>query len=296
MSHASARPGVAGLVVVSAGFAETGPEGAARQAELLRICRTGGMRLVGPNCLGIVNTACRAQRQFPAPIAPLPGAVALMSQSGAVAAGLVARARPRSVGSPPSSRSATRPTSAATTCSSTGRTTRGTDVDRSVPGVVRQPAQVRPHRPPGVAPQADRRGQERPHGRRRCGPCARTPPPRPPRTSPSTRCSRQAGVIRVDTHRGAAGHRAGCWPPSRCPPGRRVAIVGNSGGPQASWPPTPASGRPGRARAVARHPAAMRCSAAAPAAALAQPGRPDRRRRSAEEIGVRRPSPRWKTR
>src|SRR5690349_6235284 len=48
--------GVAGLVVITAGFAEGGTEGAAHQAELLEACRASGMRLVGPNCLGVVNT------------------------------------------------------------------------------------------------------------------------------------------------------------------------------------------------------------------------------------------------
>ena len=49
--------GVRALVVLSAGFGEDGPEGEARQAELLRICRETGMRLVGPNCLGVLNTS-----------------------------------------------------------------------------------------------------------------------------------------------------------------------------------------------------------------------------------------------
>ena len=51
-----AAKGVKALVVISAGFAETGAEGAARQHELVRICRESGMRLVGPNCLGVLNT------------------------------------------------------------------------------------------------------------------------------------------------------------------------------------------------------------------------------------------------
>ncbi|WP_440106372.1 bifunctional acetate--CoA ligase family protein/GNAT family N-acetyltransferase [Streptosporangium sp. H16] len=89
--------GVAGLVVVSAGFAETGPRGAARQAELLRVCRSGGMRLIGPNCLGIVNTGAALNASF-LPHPPPPGAMALMSQSGAVAAGLVARATELQIG------------------------------------------------------------------------------------------------------------------------------------------------------------------------------------------------------
>jgi acyl-CoA synthetase (NDP forming) len=44
-----ASKGVRALVVISAGFAETGPQGAARQAELLAVCRSSGMRLIGPN-------------------------------------------------------------------------------------------------------------------------------------------------------------------------------------------------------------------------------------------------------
>ncbi|MEO6204390.1 MAG: GNAT family N-acetyltransferase, partial [Mycobacteriales bacterium] len=52
----AAACGARGLVVISAGFAESGPAGRVRQAELLQVCRTAGMRLIGPNCLGIVNT------------------------------------------------------------------------------------------------------------------------------------------------------------------------------------------------------------------------------------------------
>ena len=48
--------GVRGLVVISAGFGETGGEGPARQQELVAICRAYGMRIIGPNCMGIVNT------------------------------------------------------------------------------------------------------------------------------------------------------------------------------------------------------------------------------------------------
>ncbi|MDX6728136.1 MAG: hypothetical protein QOK49_2941, partial [Baekduia sp.] len=55
-AHDCVAKGVRALVVISAGFAEAGPAGAARQRELLEICRAGGMRLVGPNCLGVLNT------------------------------------------------------------------------------------------------------------------------------------------------------------------------------------------------------------------------------------------------
>jgi acetyl coenzyme A synthetase (ADP forming)-like protein len=80
-----AAVGVRALVVVSAGFAETGPEGAARQRELLRVCRQAGMRLIGPNCLGIANTnpTVRLDATF-GPAVPLPGRVGFLSQSGAL--------------------------------------------------------------------------------------------------------------------------------------------------------------------------------------------------------------------
>src|SRR3954469_19657367 len=51
-----AEAGVAALVVITAGFAEAGADGAGRLAELLEACRAGGMRLVGPNSMGVVNT------------------------------------------------------------------------------------------------------------------------------------------------------------------------------------------------------------------------------------------------
>ncbi|MEU8359776.1 GNAT family N-acetyltransferase [Nonomuraea sp. NPDC048882] len=83
-----ADAGVAGLVVLTSGFAETGRRDA--EAELLKICRTAGMRLIGPNCLGVVNTGARLNASF-LPHRPVQGRVALMSQSGAVAAALLDR-------------------------------------------------------------------------------------------------------------------------------------------------------------------------------------------------------------
>src|SRR5690606_12768890 len=51
------RKGVRGLVIISAGFAETGPEGRRLQDEIVARARSYGMRIVGPNCLGLINTA-----------------------------------------------------------------------------------------------------------------------------------------------------------------------------------------------------------------------------------------------
>jgi acyl-CoA synthetase (NDP forming)/GNAT superfamily N-acetyltransferase len=83
-ARACAERGVRALVVLSAGFTETGAEGKARQAELLGVCRDAGMRLVGPNCLGVLNTeeAVRLDATF-APGRPPAGRVAFASQSGA---------------------------------------------------------------------------------------------------------------------------------------------------------------------------------------------------------------------
>ena len=68
------------LVVISAGFAETGTDGTKRQHELLTICRDAGMRLMGPNCMGIMDTAptVRMNATF-APIFPPAGRVGFMS-------------------------------------------------------------------------------------------------------------------------------------------------------------------------------------------------------------------------
>ncbi len=77
--------GVRALVVISAGFGETGGDGPERQEELLGICRAYGMRLIGPNCMGIVNTdpEIRLNGTF-ATVYPPQGRVGFLSQSGAL--------------------------------------------------------------------------------------------------------------------------------------------------------------------------------------------------------------------
>jgi acetate---CoA ligase (ADP-forming) len=84
-ARSAAAKHVRGLVVISAGFAETGGDGPTRQRELLEICRDAGMRLVGPNCMGIVNTdpGIRLNGTF-ASTRPPEGRVAFLSQSGAL--------------------------------------------------------------------------------------------------------------------------------------------------------------------------------------------------------------------
>jgi acetyl coenzyme A synthetase (ADP forming)-like protein len=85
VAAACARKNVKALVVISAGFSETGKEGKSRQAELMSVCRGAGMRLIGPNCMGIVNTnpAVLLNGTF-APGVPPRGRVGFSSQSGAL--------------------------------------------------------------------------------------------------------------------------------------------------------------------------------------------------------------------
>ncbi|MEW9530004.1 GNAT family N-acetyltransferase [Microbispora sp. NPDC049125] len=94
-----ARKGVKGLVVVSSGFGETGPEGVARQEDLVSIARAYGMRVVGPNCLGIANTdpAVRLNATLAATL-PGRGRVGFFSQSGALGTALLQRVAQRGMG------------------------------------------------------------------------------------------------------------------------------------------------------------------------------------------------------
>src|SRR6266508_1903850 len=90
VARACAAKGVGALVVLSAGFAESGPEGVERQRDLLAVCRQAGMRLVGPNCLGVINTnpAVGLDATF-GPTLPARGRVGFGSQSGALGLAIV---------------------------------------------------------------------------------------------------------------------------------------------------------------------------------------------------------------
>lgn len=89
--------GVKGLVVLSGGFAEVGPDGARLQQQLLEACRQGGMRLVGPNCLGVLNTRIGLNATF-APQTPPAGRIAFASQSGAFGIAAIAECARRGLG------------------------------------------------------------------------------------------------------------------------------------------------------------------------------------------------------
>jgi acetyl coenzyme A synthetase (ADP forming)-like protein len=80
-----AAAGAKGVVVISAGYAEVSPEGREAQRRLRELVRGSGMRMIGPNCMGIMNTdpAVSLNGTF-APVFPLPGNIGMLSQSGAL--------------------------------------------------------------------------------------------------------------------------------------------------------------------------------------------------------------------
>ncbi len=80
-----ARAHVHGVVVITSGFAEVSPTGRAEEERLFETVRASGMRMVGPNCMGVLNTdpAVRLDGTF-APTAPPPGNIGMYSQSGAL--------------------------------------------------------------------------------------------------------------------------------------------------------------------------------------------------------------------
>lgn len=89
--------GVKNAIVISAGFAELGAEGKALQDELVARARAHDMRLIGPNCLGVIRPASGLNASF-AESAPSPGRIGLLSQSGALITGVISYAHRESFG------------------------------------------------------------------------------------------------------------------------------------------------------------------------------------------------------
>ena len=94
--------GVPAAVVWAGGFAETDAEGRARQRELEDVCRGTGLKLCGPNCIGVINTALGLTASFSSLMTEvdrlIPGAVSMVSQSGGIAVTTHARAQELGLG------------------------------------------------------------------------------------------------------------------------------------------------------------------------------------------------------
>ncbi|MBT8215886.1 MAG: GNAT family N-acetyltransferase [Acidimicrobiia bacterium] len=94
-----AEKGVRGLVVITAGFSEAGEEGESLEDELLEIVRNADMRMVGPNCMGVLNTDASVQLNGTfAPLYPPAGNVAMSSQSGALGIAILDYAKDLNIG------------------------------------------------------------------------------------------------------------------------------------------------------------------------------------------------------
>ena len=94
-----AAKGVHGLVVISSGFAETGEEGRQRQRRLVGLARSYGLRLIGPNCLGIINTAPGVCLNASlSPVKPPRGRAGFFCQSGALGSAILEKVNNRGLG------------------------------------------------------------------------------------------------------------------------------------------------------------------------------------------------------
>jgi acetate---CoA ligase (ADP-forming) len=91
--HEAARLGTKAAVIISAGFNEAGPEGAERERALMEVVRSHGIRVIGPNCMGVLNANAdmRMNGTF-SQVFPPPGRVAFSSQSGALGLAILAAA------------------------------------------------------------------------------------------------------------------------------------------------------------------------------------------------------------
>ncbi len=89
--------GVDSVVIISAGFREVGEQGAELESELLKLSKNLGIRILGPNVLGIIDAHHRLNASF-APASPLPGNIAFLSQSGALGCAILDKAEGEGIG------------------------------------------------------------------------------------------------------------------------------------------------------------------------------------------------------
>jgi acetyltransferase len=92
------RSGIKALIVVSGGFRETGPQGAELEDKCLKIAKSHGVRILGPNCIGTIDTHLPIDTTFLSPPGPTPGDIAFISHSGAICAAVIDWARGQGFG------------------------------------------------------------------------------------------------------------------------------------------------------------------------------------------------------
>jgi acetyltransferase len=93
----SIAAGAKAMIVITAGFRETGPEGASEENELARLCAGKGVRMLGPNCLGLINTHHKMNASFARNMPPT-GSISVLSQSGALCTAILDWAAARGMG------------------------------------------------------------------------------------------------------------------------------------------------------------------------------------------------------
>lgn len=93
-----AQRGIRAVIIASGGFREVGAEGAALEVDCLHIAREYGLRLIGPNCIGLLDTHLPLDTTFLPPPGPTPGDVAFISHSGAICAAVIDWARGQGFG------------------------------------------------------------------------------------------------------------------------------------------------------------------------------------------------------
>jgi acetyltransferase len=94
----SAQRGIRAMIIAAGGFRETGPEGAALEEKCLEIARKNNVRLIGPNCIGLIDTHLPIDTTFLSPPGPTAGDVAFISHSGAICAAVIDWARGQGFG------------------------------------------------------------------------------------------------------------------------------------------------------------------------------------------------------
>lgn len=92
-----ANVGVKAVVIITAGFKEVGEAGAALEREVVEIARSHGIRVIGPNCLGLLAPRCKLNAGFGGPLPPL-GGIGYISQSGALLSAILDIARTHEIG------------------------------------------------------------------------------------------------------------------------------------------------------------------------------------------------------